>query len=122
MLMWCLYPVVVQVGNQSGHVFALNKRLVLGRQRTSDPAPIVRMESDDEVGRIVIASRSQATIGRTHVQLELESNRKVRARRLTDESSVEANGRSLKYSEAVLLDVPVRLRLGPMGVFLRLDS
>ena len=121
-VLWQEYPVVIQVGARAEHVFPINRRVIVGRQRSADPPPIKSRELDDGSVRIIVAARDQATVGRKHVILELETNKKVRITRKTEKSSVELSGKLLPFDTPEYIEAPMRLLLGPLQVFLRVES
>lgn len=121
-VLWREFPVVIQVGSRNQHAFALNRKIMLGRQKTAEPNPISTRELDDGSLKIIVADRQVATVGRTHVELELETDRKVRVTRKTAKSSVEIDGSSLPFDQPCLIEVPRKMRVGPIAAYLRLES
>ncbi|MEM7316422.1 MAG: hypothetical protein AAF497_25085, partial [Planctomycetota bacterium] len=120
--LWREFPVVIQVGSRNQETFPLNRKITLGRQKTAEPDPINTRELDDGSLKIIVADRQLATVGRTHVELELDTDRKVRVTRKTAKSSVEIDGTSLPVDQPCTIEVPRKIRLGPITTYLRLES
>ena len=119
---WRGYPVVIQVGHRAPSFFALDRRIVLGRQRTAEPEAVGTREMKDGSLKIVIANREKATVGRNHVALELETDRRVRVTRKTQKASVEVEGLMLPFDDPTPFEVPKTIKLGPITVVIELQS